>query len=78
MLHLGEPHGGRHALQRLPHDGLGGAGLAGVVQAQHQQEDLLVLPDAAHLPALETGETVASHGFHSNWSLVSQVAELHH
>ena len=65
MLHFREPHCGRHALQGLPHNGLGGAGLAGVVQPQHQQEDLLVLPDAAHLPALEAGQTVPSHGCHS-------------
>ena len=68
MLHFRESHCGRHALQRLAHDGLGGAGLAGIVQAQHQQEDLLVLPHAPNLPALEAGQTVPSHGLNTDWS----------
>ena len=61
MINFREPDCGSHALQRLAHDGLCGAGLAGVVQPHHQQEDLLVLPHAPDLPALETRTTVASH-----------------
>ena len=61
MVNFRESNSWSHALQRLAHDGLGGAGLAGVVQPHHQQEDLLVLPHAPDLPALETRTTVASH-----------------
>ena len=54
VVHFREAHGRSHTLQGLPHDGLGGAGLARVVQPHHQQEDLLVLPHAPHLPTLKT------------------------
>ena len=77
MLDFREAHSRRHALQGLPDNRLGRAGLASVVEPQHQQEDLLVLPHTPHLPALEAGQTVASHGFHS-LLLFSQVEELHH
>ena len=36
MVDFRESHGGRHALQGLPHDGLGGAGLARVVEPHLQ------------------------------------------
>ena len=71
MLDFRESNRGGHALQRLPHDGLGSAGLASVVQPQHQQEDLLVLPHATHLPSLEARQAVSSHASHLDvcWSV---------
>jgi hypothetical protein len=38
--HLGEPDGRRHVAQRLADERLRGAGLAGVVEAEHQQENV--------------------------------------
>jgi hypothetical protein len=38
--HLGEPDGGRHVAQRLADQRLCGAGLARVVEPEHQQENV--------------------------------------
>ena len=49
MINFGKAHSGRDTLEGLAHYGLGGACLPRIVQPNHQQENRLVCPQAAHL-----------------------------